>query len=117
MNGVPSFDLLLLGMGPDGHVLSVFPDSTALMPGAPLVLPIPAPTHIGPEWPRVTLGPAVIGAARAVLLTVTGAAKAPTVVDVLGSVWDPIRLPAQLCRIDTATWLLDPDSSALLTRN
>lgn len=112
--GIPSFDLLLLGMGPDGHVLSVFPGSQALLVGAPLVIPVPAPTHIGPAWPRITLGPAVIGAAREVLLTVGGAAKAPTVVDVLGPVWDPMRLPAQLCRVDTATWLLDTDSAALL---
>ncbi len=117
VDGVPSFDLLLLGMGPDGHVLSVFPDSPALAAGVPLVMPIPAPTHIGPAWPRVTLAPAVIGAARSVLLTAGGAAKAPTVIDVLGPVWDPVRLPAQLCRIDTATWLLDPDSSALLIRS
>lgn len=114
--GVPAFDLLLLGMGPDGHVLSVFPESQALLVGAPIVMHVPAPTHIGPAWPRLTLGPGVIGAARQVLLAAGGAAKAPTVVDVLGPIWDPMRLPAQLCRIDTATWLLDPDSAALLTR-
>lgn len=112
----PAFDLVLLGMGPDGHVLSVFPDSPALRAGSPLVMPIPAPTHIGPAWPRVTLGPAIIGAAGAVLLVCAGGSKAPTVVDVLGPLWDPMRLPAQLARIDTATWLLDPDSSALLVR-
>jgi 6-phosphogluconolactonase len=116
-DGVPLFDLLLLGMGPDGHILSVFPDSQALLVGAPVVMPVPAPSHIGPGWPRVTLGPSVIGAAGAVLLTAGGAAKAPTVVDVLGPIWDPMRLPAQLARIDSATWLLDPDSSALLVRS
>jgi 6-phosphogluconolactonase len=117
VSGMPSFDLLLLGMGPDAHVLSVFPDSLASQPGAPTVMPIPAPTHIGPALPRITLGPAVIGAARQVLLICAGAAKAPTVVDVMGPVWDPVRMPAQLARTDTATWLLDPDSAALLVRS
>jgi 6-phosphogluconolactonase len=107
-DGVPVFDLLLLGMGPDGHVLSVFPGSAALSSEAPLVVAIPAPTHIKPELPRVTLHPAVIGAARSVVLIVGGAAKATVVVDVLEE--DPAieTYPARLARIDTATWLLDP---------
>lgn len=113
-DGDPVFDLLLLGMGPDGHLLSVFPDSAALAPDAPPVLPIPPPTHIGPALPRVTLNPRVVTAARSVLLIVGGAAKAATLADVL--VGDPAieTYPARLARIDTATWLLDPDSAALL---
>ncbi|MBX3029552.1 MAG: 6-phosphogluconolactonase [Chloroflexi bacterium] len=113
--GTPLFDLLLLGMGPDGHILSVFPDSPALEDGAPGVMGIPAPTHIGPSVARVTLGPGVVGAAREILLMVGGAAKAPVVVEVLEG--DPAvsRYPARLARIDTATWLLDPESAADLT--
>ena len=49
--------------GADGHVLSVFPGSAALG-AAELALAIPAPTHIEPHVERVTLNPAVIGAAR-----------------------------------------------------
>ncbi|MET0773183.1 MAG: 6-phosphogluconolactonase [Candidatus Limnocylindrales bacterium] len=107
-DGVPVLDLLLMGMGPDGHVLSVFPGSPALAPGAPLVVAIPAPTHVEPSLPRVTLHPAVIASARSVLLVVGGAAKATVVADVLED--DPAieTYPARLARIDTATWLLDP---------
>jgi 6-phosphogluconolactonase len=98
-------------MGPDGHLLSVFPGSAALTQGAPTVLAVPAPTHIGPALPRVTLRPSVVAAARAVLLIVGGAPKAPVVADVLEG--DPTveRYPARLARIDTATWLLDPGSA------
>ncbi len=113
-SGTPLFDLLLLGMGPDGHILSVFPDSPALIPGAPGVMGIPAPTHIGPSVARVTLGPGVVAAARGVLLMVGGAAKAPVVREVLTGDPDVARYPARLARIDSATWLLDRESAAML---
>jgi 6-phosphogluconolactonase len=116
-DGDPVFDLLLLGMGPDGHLLSVFPDSPALAPGAPPVLAIPAPTHIGPGLPRVTLHPGVVTAARSVLLIVGGAAKAPVVAEVLEGDPDIERYPARLARIDAATWLLDPGSAGALRRS
>jgi 6-phosphogluconolactonase len=116
VDGDPVFDLLLLGMGPDGHLLSVFPESAALAADAPPVVPIPAPTHIGPALPRVTLHPAVVAAARSVLLIVGGAAKASVLADVLEG--DPTIdwYPARLARIDTATWLLDLGSAQDLRR-
>jgi 6-phosphogluconolactonase len=112
-DGTPVFDVLLLGMGPDGHVLSVFPESDALRSDA-LVVPIPPPTHIGPSVARVTLHPGVVAAARSVLLMVGGAAKSGVLAEVLEG--DPTieTYPARLARIDTATWLLDPGSAARL---
>jgi 6-phosphogluconolactonase len=114
VNGLPAFDVILLGMGPDGHILSVFPGSPALGDGAPLAMPIEAPTQVGPHVPRVTLSPRLLGAADHVLVMISGEAKAATVATVLGPERDPARWPAQLAIRPNATWLLDKGSAARL---
>lgn len=113
-DGLPIFDLVLLGMGGDGHVLSVFPDSPALDDDAPLVLDVPAPTHIEPHVPRVTLNPRLVTAARAVLVMCHGVAKAGRVAEVLEGPEDPRTLPAQLARGPNAVWLLDAAAASEL---
>ena len=74
-DGWPVFDLLFLGIGPDGHLLSVFPGSPAL-DSSDLALAIPAPTHIEPRIERVTLNPAMLAVAREVLVVAYGEDKA-----------------------------------------
>jgi 6-phosphogluconolactonase len=116
-DGVPAFDLVLLGIGPDGHLLSVFPGSPAIG-SSEIALAIPAPTHIEPHLPRVTFNPAILGAAPAILAMVSGAPKA----DILARVLDgprldpasPTGLPAQLARRASATWLVDAPAAAHL---
>ena len=111
-DGWPAFDLLTLGMGGDGHVLSVFPGSPAFE--APeLALAIPAPTHIEPHVERVTLNPAVVTAAREVLVVVVGASKAAILAEVLGPLTDVRRLPAQLARHAGTTWIVDEAAARL----
>jgi 6-phosphogluconolactonase len=109
----PVFDLVVVGVGPDGHLLSVFPGSEAFGSGE-LALAIPAPTHVEPHVERVTLNPAVLGVARGVLVTVSGTAKASIVADIFGPARDPVRWPAQLARRAGATWVLDADAAARL---
>jgi 6-phosphogluconolactonase len=113
--GWPAFDLLMLGMGGDGHVLSVFPGSVAL-DSPELALPIPAPTHIEPHVERLTQNPGIITAARRIVVVTVGAEKAGAIADVLGPVRDPRRWPAQLALRAGATWILDQEAAARLPR-
>jgi 6-phosphogluconolactonase len=106
VDGWPAFDLMLLGVGDDGHLLSVFPGSSAF-DSSELALAIPAPTHIEPHVERVTLNPAVVDAARDVMVVVYGADKAAVVAAVFGTERDSRRWPAQLARRAGATWILD----------
>ena len=106
VDGWPSFDVVLVGIGGDGHVLSVFPDSPALTSDR-VALAIPAPTHIEPAVERVSLNPAILVVARRVLALASGAAKAAIVAQVLEGPRDPRALPAVLARRSSATWLLD----------
>jgi 6-phosphogluconolactonase len=111
---VPVFDAFLAGVGPDGHCLSVFPGSPALAPDAPLVMGIPAPTHVEPHLPRVTLVPRVMNAAGVVIMVVIGDNKADVMATVLAGERDPARWPAQTAILDNAVWVLDEGAAAKL---
>jgi 6-phosphogluconolactonase len=110
--GVPRFDVLLSGLGPDGHVLSIFPGSPALAADAPIVLAIVAPEHVKPHIARVTLSGRVLAAAGTLLVMATGEAKAEIVASVLGPEHNPARWPAQLALLPGAAWLLDVAAAA-----
>jgi 6-phosphogluconolactonase len=109
----PAFDLVFLGMGGDGHLLSVFPGSRAFDAEA-WTMAIPAPTHIEPHVERVTMHPAIVGAGRHTLMVSTGESKAEMLATVLQGERDHRRWPAQLARHDRATWVLDEAAASRL---
>ena len=114
-DGWPVFDLVLVGVGPDGHILSVFPVSAAFESRS-WAIAVPAPEHIEPHVPRVTLNPRIVTAARDVLVVATGENKAPILREVLQGERDELRLPAQLARQDRATWVIDEAAASALDR-
>jgi 6-phosphogluconolactonase len=109
---LPRFDVLLLGIGAEGHTASIFPGSPAAHDERPVFAvrdcPKPPPT-------RVSLGFAAINAAEEVWLLVSGEAKAPAVAAALTEGTEPVHLPAAgVHGIRTTRWLLDRAAAARL---
>jgi 6-phosphogluconolactonase len=107
-----AFDVLLLGIGEDGHTASLFPNSPALSETERRVLPV-----LGPKPPpeRLTLTPPVLAAARSVFVLAAGAGKAAAVARALEGPLDVGACPAQLVR--EAVWLTDHAAAAELSGN
>ncbi len=114
-HGLPEFDAMVLGVGPDGHCLSVFPGSAVFdADPADLVMAVPAPTHVEPHLARVTLHPALVTEARIVVVAAFGAGKAEVLAAILDGPRDERRLPAQVARRAGAIWVLDAPAAARL---
>jgi len=91
----PWLDLALLGLGPDGHTASLFPDSPALDEQQRLCVAVDAPTRVTPAVRRLTLTYPVLDDADDVLFLVVGADKAAVLRDVLTGPEKPHALPSQ----------------------
>jgi 6-phosphogluconolactonase len=113
---VPNFDLILLGLGANGHTASLFPHTRVLHEMQRWV----AAEYIDEVkmW-RITLTAPIINAAANILWLVAGADKATTVREVLRGDYRPDDLPAQLIQPQSgkAVWLLDKSASEKLEAN
>ena len=111
-NGVPRFDLILLGLGENGHTASLFPHCPALHETKRLVVA---------DWVeevkshRLTFTVPLINAARQIVFLISGAGKAQVLKDVTQGPRQPEQLPAQLISPSSGgrlTWLADKDAVA-----
>ncbi len=105
----PAFDLLLLGMGEDGHTASLFPHTEALNELGRLCVANHVPQK--DTW-RLTLTWAVINQAREVAFEMAGEGKTAIVAEVFTGPRDPERLPSQLIRPSNGRLLVQLDEVA-----
>jgi 6-phosphogluconolactonase len=112
-SGKPRFDLVLLGMGADGHTASIFPGAASLHEEKRWVAPHKIKSL--DMW-RVTLTPLALNAASNVIFLVMGSDKADTVKRVLEGDYVPDELPAQIVKPENGSvlWLLDEHAASKL---
>ena len=112
---VPMFDLILLGMGPDGHTASLFPGTDVVHESSRWVA---APWVEKFQTHRVTLTPVVINSARRVMFLVAGKDKAEALHAVLEGPSQPDVYPSQVVRpvAGELLWLVDDEAASLLQK-
>lgn len=112
-NGLPRFDLVVLGLGEDGHTASLFPDQMGLWNAD---APCAVATHPDSGQQRITLTGQIINNAARVVILVSGSSKAEIVAEILGGAKPASRYPA--ARVDPTDgrliWMLDADAAAEL---
>lgn len=111
----PRLDLILLGLGADGHTASIFPQTLAVRERVRWVVAHHVPA-LGAD--RITLTPPIINRAACVVFLVAGAEKATAVARVLHGPREPDLLPAQLIAPEHGRllWLLEREAARLLQR-
>jgi len=114
--GAPRFDLILLGMGSDGHTASLFPETSVLEEREQWVA---APWVEKLHTHRITLTPPVFNAAKRVLFVVGGSDKDKAAEAVLEGPFQPNRYPAQIVNPGQGdvVWLLDREAACRLKGN
>ena len=111
--GVPEFDLILLGMGVEGHTGSLFPNSYACLDVEDLVCVV---YLLDDKLNRITLTHPVLRAASHLAVLVSGQEKAAILKEVFESRPDDVRYPIHVLWpiLDKVTWLVDKDAAKLL---
>jgi 6-phosphogluconolactonase len=109
---VPNFDVHLLGMGPEGHINSLFPDTPAVRESTRMVVAVEDSPKPPPQ--RITLTLPAVRRSREVWLMVSGAAKADAAAAAIDGA-PPESIPAAgAVGLETTLWLLDAEAAAKL---
>jgi 6-phosphogluconolactonase len=114
--GFPQFDLVFLGLGPDGHTASLFPGTKALIEDRRLVVA----NWVGKfDTQRITMTAPVFNEASAVIFLVAGDDKAAPLKSVLEGDYEPSQLPAQMIRPikGRELWIVDTAAARLLKKD
>lgn len=111
-HGKGLFDLVLLGVGPDGHVASLFPGFAQLDSDDDIAVAVTGSPKPPPE--RVTLTFSALNRAREVWFLVTGASKADAVARALADDGSVHQTPARGITCENRTWWLDEDAASSL---
>jgi len=108
----PNFDVHLLGMGPEGHINSLFPDTPAVLETTRMVVAVEDSPKPPPQ--RITLTLPAVRRSREVWLMVSGSGKADAVAAAVGGA-PPVSVPAAgAVGLETTLWLLDEEAAAQL---
>ncbi len=112
---VPEFDLMALGMGPDGHTGSMFPDSYAPFDTSDLACVVYV---MDQKLNRITLTHPVLRAARHLIVLISGKEKAQILKEVMTSEPDEVKYPIHVLWpvLDKVTWLVDKQAMSLLAK-
>ena len=113
MSGLPIFDLIILGMGEDGHMASLFPGSKLLEETARLAVPVYLEKQ---NRNRITLTLPVLNNAAQIIFLVAGRSKATVLAEILGDGEEKRRFPAGLIRPihGNMIWLIDQEAAGKL---
>lgn len=110
---IPAFDLILLGMGENGHIASLMPNSYALFDTKDLVSTV---FQMEGDWSRLTLTVPVLRAAKKLIVLISGAEKASIVQTVFSTEADELKYPAHALWpvLDKVIWIIDKEAAGLL---
>ena len=113
--GTPQFDILLLGIGEDGHLGAIFPQSEAFSETGRIYAAVDHPSN---SVSRITITPKLLLAAKKVIIMARGKGKAGILKRILEGNEDPHQLPGRLLKdhAGKVTWFIDTESAQGLSR-